>query len=158
MGNNHIKKCKNMHNKQFHSEPCPSSTLFLPPPLIPVTVFIGFVCILPKFRYENTSICDLKKIYFPPFSTKVPHIHCSIFLLLFIQQFIFVWRALNVSVAGELPHLPCSVGFACMHKPQFPGAVFFWSEVAGFPGLCFSKQAVFVTLYIHLFTHTCAHL
>lgn len=81
VGYSHTKKCKNIHNKQFHSNP---SLVYpvLPPPLTPVTVFIGFVCILPKFRYENTSIYDFLKKYFPPLNTKVPHIHSSVFLLL----------------------------------------------------------------------------
>lgn len=81
VGYSHTKKCKNIHNKQFHSNPSLIYPVLLPP-LTPVTVFIGFVCILPKFRYENTSIFDFLKKYFPPLNTKVPHIHYSVFLLL----------------------------------------------------------------------------
>lgn len=41
-----------------HSDPRSSSTLFLPLPPTPVTISTGFVCILPNFLYENTSIYD----------------------------------------------------------------------------------------------------
>lgn len=46
-----------------------------------------------------------------------------------------------------------------MGTPQLTAAVFSWQKVRWFPDLCFHKQSIFVTLYIHhLFTHACKYI
>lgn len=65
-----------------HSDPCSSSTLFLPLPLTPVTISTGFVCILPNFLYENTSIYAFKK--------NISHLLAPRYLLATILYFCFL--------------------------------------------------------------------